>query len=191
MDEVVARAVAELEAGRIVGVPTDTVYGLAVDPWNEEAVASLYEVKGRPGHKPVGLLAASIAQIETVADLGAGADLVRRHWPGALTLVVRPVVVIPDWVGDSALGTVGVRVPDAELLTSILEQAGPLAVTSANRSGGDETRDDGAARRLLGDSVAYYVPGVSSGGIASTVVDVTGAEPVVLRQGPVVIDQAV
>ncbi len=181
-------AIEQLAAGQVVGVPTDTVYGLAVDPWNEDAVALLYEMKGRPARKPIGLLAASVEQVEEIAYLSAGADLGRRHWPGALTLVVRPRVVIPDWVGDKALGTVGVRVPDHQLLRRLLAATGPLAVTSANRSGEPDLVDDASARKVFGERVSAYLPGKSPGGTASTVVDVSGRRMRLLRQGPIIID---
>lgn len=186
--DILREAEDEISAGRVVGVPTDTVYGLAVDPWNEDAVALLYELKGRPARKPIGLLAASVEQVEEIADLGAGRDLARAHWPGALTLVVRPRVVIPDWVGDRALGTVGVRVPDHDLLRELLAATGPLAVTSANRSGEADLVDDHTARSVFGRRVGCYLPGRSPGGLASTVVDVSGRGRRVLRQGPVAVE---
>lgn len=181
-------AVDAIRSGAVIGVPTDTVYGVAADPRHERAVGELYRVKGRPEHKPIGLLAASIAQVEELADLGAGARLARRHWPGALTLVVVPRVLLPDWVGTTAVRTVGIRVPDHDGLRLLLEETGPLAVTSANRSGGEEVHDDIEARAIFGDEISVYVPGRSPGGVASTVVDVTGGAPVVLREGPLRID---
>lgn len=184
----IREAVDAIRRGEVVGVPTDTVYGLAVDPWNEVAVGRLFELKGRPRHKPVGLLAADVSQAAEIADLSAAGDLL-RHWPGALTLVVRPTVVIPNWVGDAALGTVGIRVPDHDLLRRLLAETGPLAVTSANRSGMPEARDDEEAKAMFGEFVAVYLPGRCPGGTASTVVDVTGPEPKVLRAGPVVIGE--
>lgn len=180
-------AAAAVEAGGIVGVPTDTVYGLAVDPWNDRAVAALYDAKGRPEHKPIGLLAASLSQAEEIADLATCRDLAEEHWPGALTLVVRPKVLISDWVGDGAMGTVGIRVPDHDLLRDLLEVTGPLAVTSANRSGGPETLDDGAAKAAFGSLVQVYLRGRCPGQVASTVVDATAGELRLLRAGPVVI----
>lgn len=181
-----AAAAAAIALGEVVGVPTDTVYGLAVDPWNEEAIERLYDLKGRPEHKPIGLLVASVGQAEEIADLGAGRRLV-EHWPGALTLVVRPRVVIPDWIGDRVVGTVGIRVPDHDELRELLEETGPLAVTSANRSGEADLLDDSAARAIFGDRVRVYLPGRCEGGVASTVIDATGGEVRVLRAGPVVI----
>lgn len=180
-----AAAVAAVQAGEVIGVPTDTVYGIGADPRNEVAVSELFRLKGRPEHKPVGLLAASVDQVREVADLGAGEELAQRHWPGALTLVVAPRVVLSDWVGTAAVRTVGLRVPDHTGLRDLLSRTGPLAVTSANRSGGDEALDDDAAKAVFGDEISIYVPGRSPGGTASTVVDVTGGAAVVLRRGPV------
>lgn len=179
-------AVAAIRAGQIVGVPTDTVYGLGVDPLNDAAVESLFELKGRPENKPVGVLVASIEQAVLFGEIeGDALRLAQTHWPGALTLVVLPKVILADWVGDVQRRTVGVRVPDHPVAHRLLEETGPLAVTSANPSGAVEARDDGEARGIFGDEVAVYLPGISPGGEASTVVDASGARLSVLRVGPV------
>jgi L-threonylcarbamoyladenylate synthase len=179
-------AVEAVRSGLIVGLPTDTVYGVGVDPTDLDAVSGLFELKGRPAHKPVGLLAASLEQAASVGVIrGAAAELAARHWPGALTLIVRPKVVLSDWAGDQQQTTVGIRVPDHPVARELLEAAGPMSVTSANHSGEPEAMNDVQARRIFGDAVAVYLPGESPGGEASTVVDVTGTEIVVLRQGPV------
>ena len=181
-------AVDAVRSGEVVGLPTDTVYGVGVDPLNEAAVARLFTLKGRPEHKPVGLLVASLAQAKMIGDIqGQAEQLAVAHWPGALTLVVTPRVILSDWVGDTQQRTVGIRVPDHPLALELLEACGPLAVTSANRSGGVEAVDDVAARSTFGDEVAVYLPGVAPGGEASTVVDATGVNLVVLREGPVLI----
>lgn len=104
-----------------------------------------------------------------------------------MTLVVTPKVILADWVGDAQSQTVGLRVPDHPVTIELLEAVGPLAVTSANLSGGAESLSDEEARVVFGDRVPVYVEGRATGGQASTVVDVTGTEVVVLRQGPVVI----
>lgn len=184
----ISEAVAALADGAVVGMPTDTVYGLAVDPQLPEAVAALYDLKGRPAGKPVGILVASVDQARSMVDLPPWAvRLAARHWPGALTLVAHPSVVLPDWVGNAQTGTVGVRVPDHPVARELLAAAGPLAVTSANRSGADECRDDRSARAVFGDGVAVYLAGRCPGGQASTVVDATGSAPLVLRPGPVAV----
>lgn len=182
----IARAIEAIRAGQIVGLPTDTVYGVGVDPLNEEAVGLLFDVKGRPEHKPIGLLAASLQQAAVVGEIhGFAEELARRHWPGALTLIVRPKVILADWVGDTQTRTVGIRVPDHPVATELLLVTGPLSVTSANRSGEPETMSHEEAERVFGDGVAVYLPGRAPGGQASTVVDVSGAEAKVLRDGPV------
>ena len=182
----IEEAVAAIRAGEIVGLPTDTVYGIGADPLNAGAVARLFELKGRPEHKPVGLLVATVAQAREIGEIDdRAAFLADRHWPGALTLIVTPKVVLADWVGDSQLRTVGIRVPDHPVARELLTETGPLAVTSANESGGPEARNDREARAIFGDRVAVYVEGSSPGGEASTVVDASGAQLTVLRHGPV------
>jgi tRNA threonylcarbamoyl adenosine modification protein (Sua5/YciO/YrdC/YwlC family) len=183
---VIQRAVEAVRNGRVVGLPTDTVYGIGADPFDFDAVARLFELKGRPPDKPVGVLVASLERAMDVGEIeGSAHNLAEVHWPGALTLVVIPKVVMADWVGDHMLRTVGIRVPDHPTALELLEKTGPLAVTSANRSGGPETMTDEEARAVFGDGVSAYVPGTAPGGEASTVVDATSVEPTVLRQGPV------
>ncbi|HEU5112190.1 MAG TPA: L-threonylcarbamoyladenylate synthase [Acidimicrobiia bacterium] len=180
------RAIAAIRRREVVGLPTDTVYGIGADPLSEVAVARLFELKGRPDHKPIGLLVASLEQAAVIGEIeGVAAELAAEHWPGALTLVVAPKVILADWVGDSQRLTVGLRVPDHEIARELLEAVGPLAVTSANLSGDSESMSDEDARAVFGDLVPVYVEGRAPGGEASTVVDVTGADVVVLRQGPV------
>ncbi|MEX0795119.1 MAG: L-threonylcarbamoyladenylate synthase [Acidimicrobiia bacterium] len=179
-------AVEAIDRGEIVGLPTDTVYGLAIDPSNEIAVSRLYELKGRPAGKPIGLLAASLDQAATIGVIeGVAAELAGRFWPGALTLVVRPRVILPNWVSGEQARTVGIRVPDHDTAIGFLAETGPLAVTSANLSGGPETYDHNGARAVLGDRVAFYIEGSCRGGMASTVVDATGTDLVVLREGDI------
>lgn len=182
----IERAVQAVREGQVVGLPTDTVYGIGADPFDLDAVALLFELKGRPADKPVGVLVANLEQANEIGEIGGAARLLaERHWPGALTLIVTPRVVMADWVGDQVLRTVGIRVPDHRTAIDLLEATGPLAVTSANRSGGAETMSDEEARAVFGDDVIVYIPGHAPGGEASTVIDVTGVEPTVLREGPV------
>ena len=179
-------AVAAILDGEVVGLPTDTVYGVGVDPFNLEAVERLFELKGRPAHKPVGVLVATVEQAREIGEItDEVARLAEAHWPGALTLIVTPRVVLSDWVGDRQRRTVGVRVPDHPVARELLELSGPLAVTSANESGGRETMNDREARDVFGDRVSVYLEGEAPGGMASTVVDATGSDLVVLRRGPV------
>jgi L-threonylcarbamoyladenylate synthase len=183
---VIEAAAAAISRGEVVGLPTDTVYGIGVDPLNPDAVERLFELKGRPPHKPVGVLASSYEQAASIALLdGEAAELAAGHWPGPLTVVVTPKIIMADWVGDRQLRTLGIRVPDHPVALALLSVTGPLAVTSANHAGGPETMSDEEARALFGDSVSVYLSGIAPGGQASTVVDCTGPRLVVLRKGPV------
>jgi L-threonylcarbamoyladenylate synthase len=185
--DVPADAVAVLRGGGIVGVPTDTVYGIAADPLRREAVASLFAVKGRPGIKPIALLAADLRQVDRVALLHG--DARRRAgacWPGPLTVVVRRAPGLPEWLGDPVRDTIGVRIPDHPVMLALLGAWGaPLAATSANRSGDPPPSDAAGARAALGDAVPLYLPGLAGGGTSSTVVDLSGPGAVVLREGPI------
>ena len=182
----VAAAVELINGGGVVGVPTDTVYGLAVDPFNEDALWTLFDLKGRPERKPIGLLVGSVEQAEELARIPDDVhELLEQHWPGALTIVVPVKVIVPDWVGDGSTRTIGLRMPDHPAILELLQATGPLAVTSANRSGEAETHDDAAGRAVFGELVDGYLAGECPGGMASTVVDLTGDGLKVLRQGPV------
>lgn len=177
-----APALDHLAAGEVIGVPTDTVYGIAADPYSATAVGKLFTIKGRWLGKPIGLLAAGIEQAAEVVDLSEYAvDLARQHWPGPLNLVGRPLVDV--LVGT--LDSLAVRVPNHETALELLRSFGALAVTSANLAGGPESTSDVEARALLGDAVALYLPGTCRGGTASTTVDVRGSAPIILRPGPI------
>jgi tRNA threonylcarbamoyl adenosine modification protein (Sua5/YciO/YrdC/YwlC family) len=179
-------AVAAIREGRIVGVPTDTLYGLAADPFRETALEEIFLLKGRPAAKPMALLVASIEQAMSLAMFTDHAlDLADEHWPGALTLVLPRLDTTPEWVGDRRRRTLGVRCPDHPVALELLAASGPLAVTSANLTGGPSALDDGEARALFGDAVAVYLPGTAPGGAASTIIDLTEEDPLTLREGPV------
>jgi tRNA threonylcarbamoyl adenosine modification protein (Sua5/YciO/YrdC/YwlC family) len=181
-----AQVVAALHKGAVVGLPTDTVYGLGADPFSEEGVAALFALKDRPAVKPIPILAASVEQASLLGILAGGAlEAAQAHWPGALTVIVPRVAGLPEWLGDPARGSIGLRVPDHPSALAVLAAAGPLAVTSANRSGEAPAEDDIAARAMFGGRVAAYLAGRGAGGAPSTVVDFTRAEPHVLRAGPV------
>ncbi len=185
----VIEAVAALEAGGVVGVPTDTVYGLAASPYDASAVARLFEMKGRDDSKPIAVLVSSLAQARAVATFSPVAlSLAVEHWPGALTIIVRTSGRLAEGVGLH--GTVGVRMPDHPVALSLLTTFGPLAVTSANRSGKPECLDDECAIRAFGDEVDVYLPGRGSRGLSSTVVDATGDSIAILRPGPVQVSQS-
>ena len=166
-------------------MPTDTVYGIGADPHNAVAVGRLFSIKGRSETKPVGLLVADIDSALEIVELPDYAvEWAKSFWPGPLNLVAVARSVLPEGVGDADRGTVGVRVPDHVTARDILRAFGPLAVTSANRTGEQETLDDVDARAVLGDLVDLYVVGRSPGAVSSTTVDVTGPKPILLRKGP-------
>ncbi len=167
------RARAFLADGKAVGLPTDTVYGLAAHRWAE---GELFRLKGRPANKPIPILAGSIADAERLAVFTPLARrLAQQYWPGPLTLVLA--------TGDQ---TVGVRLPDHPATLDLLSITGPLAVTSANRSGEPPTLSAHEARQVFGEEVACYLPGVCRGGVASTVIEsLPGQPPRILRVGPV------
>jgi L-threonylcarbamoyladenylate synthase len=183
--EGIDQAVGHLRSGEVVGVPTDTVYGIAADPHQPAAVELLFSLKGRRGTKPIGVLLADRDAARSMVMLPLYAlEWTERFWPGPLTLVARSMASLPVGVGDRRRRSVGVRVPDHSLTLALLQAYGPLAVTSANRAGGSETLNDSDARSTLGDLVPYYLRGDCPGALASTVVDVTRDKPRILREGP-------
>jgi tRNA threonylcarbamoyl adenosine modification protein (Sua5/YciO/YrdC/YwlC family) len=171
--EDIAAAVEVIRTGGVVGIPTDTVYGIGADPLNEEAVSLDFELKGRPAAKPIGILVASLEQAVSLGLIGGAAlELARRtgRGPDARGPAEGGLA---DWVGDKQTNTVGIRVPDHPVALELLEATGPLSVTSANLSGQPDASSDDDARRVFGDRV-HYVIGTSPGGEPSTVVDATG-----------------
>ena len=187
-----ARAAALLRAGELVAFPTDTVYGVGAIVWDAAAVGKLYGAKLRALDKAIPVLLADPADVSLVAgDLPPAAlRIAARLWPGPLTLVVPRAAGVPDEVtagGD----TVAVRVPDHALARALIRAAGaPLATTSANLSGQPSPVTAEEAATQLGGRIALILDGGRCpGGVASTVVDVTGAEPVILRVGPITLEQ--
>jgi L-threonylcarbamoyladenylate synthase len=182
----VIEAVDAIRDGYIVGVPTDTLYGLAADPFREDALDAVFVLKGRERDKPLALLVASVEQGMELASFSERAlDLAERHWPGALTLVLPRLSTAPPWLGHKGRRTVGLRCPNHPVALELLEKSGPLAVTSANHSGHEAVLDHQEARDLFGNAVAIYLEGRAIGGQASTIIDLTEPDPLTLRQGPV------
>ena len=162
-----------LRAGRVIGFPTDTVYGLAA---TDAGVARIYQLKGRDPAKPLVLMAADAAALTGHVIISETARrLIERYWPGPLTLILPGALE----------GAVGVRVPDHPLALDLLRRAGPLWTTSANPSGEAEAMTaEGVSERLPGvDGVVNG--GRAPGGRPSTVLDLTRSEPVILRQGDI------
>jgi tRNA threonylcarbamoyl adenosine modification protein (Sua5/YciO/YrdC/YwlC family) len=167
-------------------VPTDTLYGLAADPFREDALNAIFDLKGRPTNKPLAILVASLEQGMSIASLSDRAiDLSDLHWPGALTLVLPRLASAPPWLGHAGRRTVGLRCPDHPVALELLEACGPLAVTSANLAGQESVLNHLDAKDLFGDTVSVYLEGKAKGGQASTIIDLTEPSPLVLRDGPV------
>lgn len=180
-------AVGALKASRLVVMPTDTVYGIGADAFDNAAVAALLAAKGRGRDMPVGVLVGSWHTIEglVVAVPDPARDLIRAFWPGALSLVVRQAPSLQWDLGD-ARGTVMLRMPLHPVAIDLLREVGPMAVSSANTSGQPPAVEVDEARRQLGDRVDVYLDaGPSAQQAASTIVDLTGTTPRVLRTGPV------
>lgn len=178
-------ALAALESGRLVVIPTDTVYGVAALLSLEAAIAALFVAKGRPESKPIPILAGSLEDLEPIAELDERARRVGAAlWPGPLTLVLRRRPGFEVDLGGTETETVAVRIPDHPLVFELLGRSGPLAVTSANRSGEPPASTLAAARAALGQSAAVYLDGGTCAGTPSTVASlVRGVE--ILRAGPV------
>jgi L-threonylcarbamoyladenylate synthase len=181
----VGRALQELRSGRPIVLPTDTVYGIAALPGNPHAVDAVFAAKGRPDGKPLPVLGASVKDLEAIAELNAWARvLARAFWPGPLTLVVPRAGHLAWHLGSDNATTIAIRIPRCEIALRVLEQSGPLAVTSANRSGHSPATTVAEARAALGDAVNVYLDGGRRAAVASTVVSlITG--PRVLRSGAV------
>ena len=184
----IKQALVALTRDQVIGVPTDTVYGLAVNSYSEEALARLFEVKGRPAERPVAVLVSGIEQAQKIVQFNPAArELAEEHWPGPLTLVLRRQPDVPAHVGDVSSGTIGVRMPRHQVALQVLAEAGPLLVSSANRSGEAPAIDSAGAQDMFGDEVEFYLPGAAGAGESSTVVDFTGSAPIVLRAGPIAV----
>jgi tRNA threonylcarbamoyl adenosine modification protein (Sua5/YciO/YrdC/YwlC family) len=187
----IASAVAALKSGRLVVMPTDTVYGIAADAFDSNAVAALLAAKGRGRDMPVGVLVGSWNTIEgLVYAMPEGArELIRAFWPGALSLVVTQAPSLQWDLGD-ARGTVMLRMPLHPVAIELLREVGPMAVSSANVSGRPPAVNAADAREQLGDRVDVYLDaGPAQQGAASTIVDLTGITPRILRPGPVSVER--
>jgi L-threonylcarbamoyladenylate synthase len=183
----IASAVSALKGSRLVVLPTDTVYGIGADAFDSAAVAALLAAKGRGRDMPVPVLVGSWHTIDGLvyAVPPAARELIRAFWPGALSLVVRQAPSLQWDLGD-ANGTVMLRMPLHPVAIELLREVGPMAVSSANVSGRPAAVTAADARNQLGDLVEVYLEaGPSARQAASTIVDLTGAQPRVLREGPI------
>jgi L-threonylcarbamoyladenylate synthase len=186
-------AVALLQAGHCVAFPTETVYGLGVDATQDQAVAALYALKGRPSFNPLIIHVADVAQLEGLVVLSPLAQLAaQRFWPGALTLILPAAPTCPvALLARAGLPSVAVRIPDHPVALALLRAVGrPLAAPSANRSGGLSPTTPLHVAHSLGVGVPLILAGGKTVlGVESTILDLTTPQPVVRRYGGVSLEQ--
>jgi L-threonylcarbamoyladenylate synthase len=184
-EQAVEAATLSIRRGELVVLPTDTVYGIGADAFDPAAVRRLLNAKGRGRDMPPPVLVSTATTLDALAvDVPEWARaLVQEFWPGPLTLVCRQQSSLQWDLGDTR-GTVAVRVPDHEVARAVLERTGPMAVSSANLTGRPAATDADAAEEMLGDEVTTIVDaGPTPGETPSTIVDATGDQPRVLRDG--------
>lgn len=166
---------AAIGRGELVVMPTDTVYGVAADAFNAEAVVRLVTAKGRTPASPPPVLIGSLPTLDALAEevREEVRALAAAFWPGALTIIVRARASLDLDLGETR-GTVALRMPDDPVALELLKATGPLAVSSANRTGEPPATNAAAADVALGDAVAVILDGGERGTVASTIVDATG-----------------
>lgn len=187
-----------LARGEAVVIPTDTVYGIAVDAFDPAAVHLLLEAKGRGRESPPPVLVPGVNTLRALAAVVPDpvSDLLTRFWPGGLTVVL-PAQPSLAWDLGDTFGTVAVRMPADRIALELLEEVGPLAVSSANKTGMPAATTATEAEAMLGSAVAVYLDGgPSQTGVSSTIIDATalaagreGARITVLREGAVTLDE--
>ena len=176
-----------LESGGIIGFPTDTAYGLGVDPFNDAAVGRIFHIKGRPETKPILLAVDSVAMADSLSEPpDTFYDVVEKFWPGPLTLILKARASVPSKI-TAGTRTVGVRWPVAPIAMNLLIRFGkPITATRANRSGMPSAITAEEVGSQLGDSIDVFIDGgplpARSG---STLLDLTVDPPVLLREGPI------
>jgi L-threonylcarbamoyladenylate synthase len=184
-------AVTAARSGELIVLPTDTVYGIGADAFIPAAVTTMLAAKGRGRNMPPPVLVGTArAAAALVDDLGPfGQDLIDEFWPGALTLVFRASPTLLWDLGD-AKGTVALRMPLHSVALEVLKQTGPLAVSSANRHGEPAATTADQAQKQLGEAVSVYLDGgPCADNIPSTILDLTGTIPTLLRAGAISVDR--
>ncbi|MEO3871828.1 L-threonylcarbamoyladenylate synthase [Nonomuraea sp. B12E4] len=184
-------AAAAVRRGELVVLPTDTVYGIGADAFTPAAVTALLDAKGRGREMPPPVLVGTVrAATALVEDLGPyGQDLIDAFWPGALTLVCKANRALTWDLGETK-GTVAIRMPLHPVALDLLKETGPMAVSSANRSGASPASTAEGAEEQLGDSVAVYLDGgTTTDSTPSTILDLTTAVPRMLRRGAIPVEK--
>jgi tRNA threonylcarbamoyl adenosine modification protein (Sua5/YciO/YrdC/YwlC family) len=183
----IEEAAAAARRGDLIVVPTDTVYGIGTRPDDPAATARVFEAKRRPERLELPVLVGSLEEARSVASFDERAErLSAACWPGALTLVLPRTEASAGWELGGEATTVGVRVPDHRLALAVLARSGPLAVTSANRSGEPPARTCAALHEIFGDAVAVYLcRDEPLEGVASTVLDLAHGPARIVRAGSI------
>jgi L-threonylcarbamoyladenylate synthase len=186
----IQRAIETIKGGEVVAFPTDTIYGVGVDPFNISAIIKLFEAKGRDYNKAIAILVGDIGQVEAVAEkiTESARKLIEKFWPGGLTVIVPKLKTVPDLL--SANQSIGLRMPDHPICLRLLNEFGPLATSSANISG---KQNPLSSREVIGQ-LTGRIPlildgGDCPGGVPSTVVDCVNDEARILRQGTISVQQ--
>lgn len=182
----VERAIETIRGGEAVAFPTDTVYGLGVDPFNISAIIKLFEAKGRDYNKAIAILIGNIDQVELIAETftNNARKLVESFWPGGLTVIVPKCKSIPDLL--SANQSIGLRMPDHPIALRLLNEFGPLATSSANITGKVNPLNAQDVISQLGGRIPLILDGGNCpGGVPSTVVDCMTEQTRILRQGAI------
>jgi tRNA threonylcarbamoyl adenosine modification protein (Sua5/YciO/YrdC/YwlC family) len=190
--ERIAYAAHLIRAGQVVAIPTDTLYGLAADPFNLHAVEKIYQMKGRPSHKPLLLLVGSLEQAEDLADRLPDSfyALARRFWPGPLTMLLPASHKIPRKITGNT-GKVALRLPKARVPVALIEElAMPLTGTSANLAGLQGCSKASEVQVQLGDRLPLILDGGDSGvAVPSTIVDLSQKSWKIVRDGAIPRDE--
>lgn len=188
MNDPIEDAAAAALAGDLIVMPTDTVYGIGTRPDDPAATERLFEAKGRPRHLELPVLVPSAAAARDVAAFDERAEvLIGRLWPGPLTLVLPRTDASRPWELGGDPATIGLRMPHHPLALAVLSRTGPLAVSSANRSGGPTPEECDGLERTFGHVVAVYLcQDEPLAGRPSTVLDLSHGEPRILRAGALV-----
>jgi len=180
----IQKAIACIKNEEVVGIPTETVYGIGVDPLSQAAVDKIFNLKERDENKPLSILVHSFHDLIKLKIISKVPEIVELYWPGPLTIIVESELNFADGVGTKNPNSIGVRVPDNELALELLKKTGPLAVTSANISGQEDITNEKDAESVFGNKIGHYLQGSALHGSGSTIVDFRDEEFKVIREGP-------
>jgi L-threonylcarbamoyladenylate synthase len=180
----IQKAISCIKNEEVVGIPTETVYGIGVDPLSQAAVDKIFNLKERDENKPLSILVHSFHDLIKLKIISKVPEIVELYWPGPLTIIVESELNFADGVGTKNPNSIGIRVPDNELALELLKKTGPLAVTSANISGQEDITNEKDAESVFGDKIGHYLQGTALHGSGSTIVDFRDEEFKVIREGP-------